>query len=364
MKKTLAWIAVGLAISILAIALTLGGHSREQVLIKLLMLVPDAPSTVSARYVEPSATTVLAPGEKIKALFKKNISESYVLQRLGDQTYWFQARFYGALFLVGDDGVLAFDPPEHHGKEMLAAIRAVTDKPITTVVYSYYHADHIAGAKIFIEENRAAGITTKIVSSSATAAKMARLESTLPRPTETIPWPRGQFKFENTVIELHGFEHAAHTSDHGIWYIPSEKIAHVPDLINPDQPPFTGFADAETFVEYESNINQLDNLDWVYLSGGHGNVGAKADVVFHKTYVSDLKQAVHTAIEQTPVGAGINPLSVLNINSHTPIYTAWLEEIAKRAADIMRPKYGQYYGFEAGMARNAMLITLTYNGFK
>lgn len=360
-SKLLAWFIT----VTFGVAITGCGFDQEKAKIWLVTRSPEAPSTVQARYAEPSAVRPLAPGDKVDSLFKRNLpADGFVLQRLTDRSYWFQARFYGTLFHVGDKGVLLFDPPENRGRQLLAAIRSVTDKPVSTVVYSYYHADHIADARFFIEENTKSGRKTRVIASSATRTKMQRLNSALPLPAETVDWPRGSFQFEDIQVELHGFEHAAHTSDHGIWYLPSEKIAHVLDLVNPDQPPFTGFADAETFVEYESNLDQLDRLGWVFLSGGHGNIGSKADVAFHRRYTSDLKQAVKTAIEQTPVGAGVGTLSLFRINSHTPLYTAWLEEVAKRAAELMRPKYGQYYGFEAGVIRNAMLVTLSQNGFK
>lgn len=341
------------------------GFNLEQAKIWLVTRSPEPPSTVQARYVEPSAARPLVAGEKVDSLFKRNLpADGFVLQRLTGRSFWFQSRFYGTLFYVGNKGVLLFDPPENRGPQLLAAIHSVTDKPVSTIVYSYYHADHIGDARVFIEDNNRAGRKTRVLASSATQAKMLRLNSVLPLPTETVDWPRGSFQFEDILVELHGFEHAAHTSDHSIWYLPTEKIAHVLDLVNPDQPPFTRFADAETFIEYESNLNQLDKLDWVFLSGGHGNIGSKADVAFHRRYTVDLKQAVKTAIMQTPVGAGIGPLSLFRMNSHTPLYTAWQDEVAKRAADLMRPKYGQYYGFETGVIRNAVLVALSQNGFK
>ena len=40
------------------------------------------PSTVGARYVDPSAEDILPPGTKIGDLFPRNMSQPYVLQRL------------------------------------------------------------------------------------------------------------------------------------------------------------------------------------------------------------------------------------------------------------------------------------------
>lgn len=64
------------------------------------------PSPVNARYVEPSAKDILKPGTKIGDLFRRNMTERYVLQRLTPRTWWVQAFNYGRLFHVGDRGVL------------------------------------------------------------------------------------------------------------------------------------------------------------------------------------------------------------------------------------------------------------------
>ena len=82
----------------------------------------EAPSTVEARYVEPSAKTPIKPGEKIDSLFTRNMKQPYVLQRLTDRSYYFQRLFYSTTFYVGDRGVLLFDALEGRGSQLLKAI--------------------------------------------------------------------------------------------------------------------------------------------------------------------------------------------------------------------------------------------------
>lgn len=110
--------------------------------------VAEAPSPVNATYVAPSATTVLAPDAKIGQLFTLNSTRPYILQRLTKRTYWFSSGHYATTFYVGSRGVLLFDPLEGHGAQILQAIAEVTKLPVTAVVYSHDHADHIADAAI------------------------------------------------------------------------------------------------------------------------------------------------------------------------------------------------------------------------
>jgi glyoxylase-like metal-dependent hydrolase (beta-lactamase superfamily II) len=323
--------------------------------------VPAAPSTVKAVYVDPSAARTLQPGEKIGGLYARNTTQDYVLQRLTQRTYWVQSQHYGTVFHVGDKGVLLFDALEGKSRQIKQAIAEVTKLPISALVYSHGHADHIGDAKIYVEDAAKAGVKLRVIASTATAAKMAFLKSALPKPTETVAWPSGAFKFEGLTVALHGFERAAHTDDHGIWLLSGEKVAHLPDLINPDQPPFWAFAGSETFVYYEANLEQLAKLDWTYLSGGHGNVGSKADIGFYRTFIADLKLAVGKALGEVSWGVGVDASKT---NAHTPFLPAWLNAVAKHATDQLRPKYGQYYGFEAATPRNAEMVAFAMSGYK
>lgn len=351
-QKHTSWLAV---LSLAALFLSAAAFAQP------MAPVSEAPSTVGASYVEPSAIRALQPGEKIDRLYTRNATQDYVLQRLTPRTYWFQRQYYGTIFYVGDKGVLLFDPLDGRSEHIRKAIAEVTKLPLTTIVYSHNHADHIGDAKTFAEAATKAGITLRIIASKATADKMAFLKSAHPKPTETVAWPRDSFKFEGLTVELHGFERAAHADDHGIWLLVGEKVAHLPDHVNPDQPPFWAFAGSENFAYYESNLEQLAKLDWTFLNGGHGNVGAKADVEFYRAFLSDLKQAVGKALGEVAWGTGVDASTV---NAHTPFLPAWLEAVAKNATAALRPKYGSYYGFEAAAPRNAEMVAMAMFSYR
>jgi hypothetical protein len=113
---------------------------------------PEAPSTVGASYVEPSAKTPIKPGEKIEGLFTRNMKHPYVLQRLTDRSYFFQRFFYSTTFYVGETGVLLLDALEGRGPQLLQAIREVTPLPVTMIVYSHFHVDHVGGGQFWVDE--------------------------------------------------------------------------------------------------------------------------------------------------------------------------------------------------------------------
>lgn len=314
--------------------------------------VREAPSTTGARYVEPSAQTTIMPGDKLGDLFTRNMSQPYVLQRLTQRSYYIQRAFYSTTFYVGDTGVLLFDAPQGRGGHLLKAIREVTPLPVTTLVYSHFHADHVGDAAFWINEARKAGvITLQIVATQATAEKMAFMNSRLPKPTLVLSKMTDSFTFEKVTAEVHRFAHPAHTDDHSLWLLKEEKVLHSPDLLNLDQLPMMGFAVSDTIVYHESNIREAAALDWDYFNGVHGNIGSKQDVEFQLMFLDDLCRSTLEARQQEPFTEHMNPAA----NNHAAFSRSQREAITTRVIEAMRPKYGRMYGFDASMPANVEL---------
>lgn len=213
------------------------------------------------------------------------MSQHYILQKNGERTYYVQRYFYSTTFYVGDKGVLLFDAPEGRGKYLLQAIRDVTPLPVTALVYSHYHVDHIGDSPFWNDEAKKEGVNLRIIASKATAEKMQFMNSRLPVATQVLSKKDDQFKFEKQTIELHRFVKAGHTDDHSVWLLKQEKVAHSPDLLNPDQLPMMGFAVSDTLVYHDSNLRQVEMLDWKYFIGGHGNIGSHDDFKFQLSFL-------------------------------------------------------------------------------
>lgn len=311
----------------------------------------EAPSTVSADYVEPSATVPIKPGVKIEALFTRNMKQPYILQRLTDRSYFFQRAFYSTVFYVGDEGVLLFDALEGRGTQLLQAIREVTPLPVTTIVYSHFHVDHVGDGKFWIDEARKAGKDLRIVASKATADKMTFMSSRLPKPTLVLPDRKDTFSFDKLTVELHRFEKPAHSDDHAAWLLKEERIAHSPDLLNPDQLPMLGFAVSDTVVYHENNLREVMGLDWLHFVGGHGNVGSKADFEFQVGFLGDLVAATREARSAEAFSKHMSPSE----NNHAAFARSQRNAIIKRVTEQLRPKYGRMYGYDASMAYNTEL---------
>ena len=76
-------------------------------------------------------------------------AKGYLVQQIRDHLYWVTDGGYNTMFLVTDKGVIAVDAPPTLGKNYLKAIAEVTNKPVTYVIYSHAHIDHIGAAGMF-----------------------------------------------------------------------------------------------------------------------------------------------------------------------------------------------------------------------
>ncbi|OIZ16013.1 MBL fold metallo-hydrolase [Escherichia coli] len=305
-------------------------------------------STVNASYVEPSAEKIIPPSDKLNNLFERNMSQPYILQKIGERTYYVQRYFYSTTFYVGDKGVLLFDAPEGRGKYLLQAIRDVTPLPVTALVYSHYHVDHIGDSPFWNDEAKKEGVNLRIIASKATAEKMQFMNSRLPVATQVLSKKDDQFKFEKQTIELHRFVKAGHTDDHSVWLLKQEKVAHSPDLLNPDQLPMMGFAVSDTLVYHDSNLRQVEMLDWKYFIGGHGNIGSHDDFKFQRQFLNDLRDTTIKVRKEESFGKFMNKTA----NNHADFARAQREAIIKKVTEVLRPKYGHMYGYDASMPAN------------
>nr|WP_052906567.1 MBL fold metallo-hydrolase [Escherichia coli] len=276
------------------------------------------------------------------------MAQPYILQKIGERTYYVQRYFYSTTFYVGDKGVLLFDAPEGRGKYLLQAIRDVTPLPVTALVYSHYHVDHIGDSPFWNDEAKKEGVNLRIIASKATAEKMQFMNSRLPVATQVLSKKDDQFKFEKQTIELHRFVKAGHTDDHSVWLLKQEKVAHSPDLLNPDQLPMMGFAVSDTLVYHDSNLRQVEMLDWKYFIGGHGNIGSHDDFKFQRQFLNDLRDTTIKVRKEESFGKFMNKMA----NNHADFARAQREAIIKKVTEVLRPKYGHMYGYDASMPAN------------
>src|SRR6478735_6862535 len=100
-----------------------------------LLLALGATAAMAAAPLPDVAKGVAIPPDK-----------GYSVKEIKDGLYWVTEGVYDTMFLTTGKGVIVVDAPPSFGDKLLKAVSEVTKEPITYVIYSHAHADHIGGA--------------------------------------------------------------------------------------------------------------------------------------------------------------------------------------------------------------------------
>ncbi|WP_249937156.1 MBL fold metallo-hydrolase [Roseateles sp. DAIF2] len=196
-------------------------------------------------------------------------------------------------------------------RELLARLKTLgpADKPLTHVILTHYHADHIYGLQVF----KAAGAqilaherAREYLNSDTAALRLrASIEEGLVEPgTRLVPadrWIDGE-----TTLTLGGLAlqlipvGPAHTpEDLGIW-LPADKLLFAGDLVFRGRVPFVGQADSRRWV---ASLDRLLARPAAIVVPGHGpaSTEARQDLLLTRDYLAFLRASMgRAAREMTP----------------------------------------------------------------
>jgi glyoxylase-like metal-dependent hydrolase (beta-lactamase superfamily II) len=268
--------------------------------------------------------------------------KGYLVQEIRDHLYWVTDGSYNAMFLVTDKGVVAVDAPLSIGKNYLKAIAEVTDKPVTYVIYSHAHIDHIGAAGIFPKN-------ATFIAQQETAAELQRAKS-VARNASMVPLiPTVTFSKNYTLqignqtlkLDYYGVNHLPGNI---FIYAPKQKVLMLVDIIFPGWIPFPYLAIAKDTAGFiTAHDIALNNYDFDTIVAGHlTRLGTRNDVIIQKEFVSDLEKAAATANQEvlfskiaSQVGHFDNPWA---------IFSTYIDAINKQCEDEMLPKWQSRLG--------------------
>jgi glyoxylase-like metal-dependent hydrolase (beta-lactamase superfamily II) len=226
-------------------------------------------------------------------------AKGYRLEKLGEGLYMITDNVYQSMFMVYESGVVVVDAPPGYAAHIVDGIREVSDKPITHLVYSHSHADHIAGA-------RALGKVPTIIAHEETKRLLAR-DNDPNRPLPTVTFgERFSLKAGSQVLEL-SYHGDAHEPGNIFIYAPAQKTLMVVDMVFPGWMPWRRFAVAHDVPGYFAQMEEIRKIPFETLVGGHvARTGTHADVDRQIAFMSDLKTAAAKALAATKPGEGLD----------------------------------------------------------
>ena len=261
-------------------------------------------------------------------------AKGYRLQDLGKGLYMITDNAIQSMFLVYDRGVVVIDAPQNLAAFIPKAIAEVGDKPITHLIYSHSHADHIGGAK-------ALGGHPIIIAHEETLRLLKRdADPNRPLPTVTFS-DKYTLHVGNQVLEL-SYHGNAHEPGNIFIYATAQRVLMVVDIVFPGWMPWRRFALAQDIPGYFAQVEEIRKMDWDTFVGGHvARTGTQADVDIQAEFNNDVKQAAATALATTKPGEGLNPLDK---NNPWAFFDHYIDRVAAQCVNTLTPKWSTKLG--------------------
>ncbi len=210
-------------------------------------------------------------------------------------------------FIVTGQGVVVIDAlgSPALARQLVAAIRKITPQPITHVIVTHYHADHVYGLQVF--KALGARILAHGSARSYLNSDTARLRLQASRQ-ELAPWvdantalveadewldTEREFKIGEIQLQI---KHVgpAHTPEDLVVYLPQQQLLFAGDLVFRARIPFVGQADSRRWI---TALDGLLAIDARLIVPGHGPVSesAREDMQLTRDYLSYLRSAMGQA---------------------------------------------------------------------
>jgi len=241
------------------------------------------------------------PQPSANALMVTKLKDNlYVLKGGGGNT---------SVFITGTGVVVVDSKNPGWGQPILEKIKTLTDKPVTTLINTHTHGDHVSG-------NVAFPATVDIVVQANTAENMKKMIPNSTAADQTVPkqtifqenggkgLPKRTFKDKMTLgkgadeVDLFYFGRG-HTNGDAWVLFPAIRVLHAADIFSGKNIPLLDANNGGSAVEIGNSLDKAANtLNGKYdtIVTGHANEMTPADLKeyaqFNRDFVAEVKAAI------------------------------------------------------------------------
>jgi glyoxylase-like metal-dependent hydrolase (beta-lactamase superfamily II) len=280
-------------------------------------------------------------------------ARGYLVEELRGGAWWLTDGDYQALLVTSAEGTAVVDAPPSLAPHLPAAVAEVSSAPVTRLVYSHSHHDHIGAAHLF---------------GDATVIGHAEVATTLRRrddPRRPVPDVTFQDRLtvevgdQQLVLEYRGPNHEPGNS---FIHLPRQRILMLVDVVVPGWVPFTRLGVATDVPGFLAAHEQALGYDFDILVAGHlTRLGTRQDVEVQRDYVLDVKAACERA--RTSISA-VEIIQETGLEDRWRFARTYFDRLASHAADEVVPRWvGRLGGVRAFTQDHcaAMLMALAHD---
>jgi glyoxylase-like metal-dependent hydrolase (beta-lactamase superfamily II) len=258
-------------------------------------------------------------------------AKGYRIQKLGKDLYMITDNALQCMFMIYEKGVVLMDAPEPLAQYIPSAIAEVTNKPITHLIYSHSHADHIGGAG-----SLKLGKQAIIIAHDETNRLLIRANDPA-RPVPTVSFKdKYTLKVGSQTLEL-SYHGNAHEPGNIFIYAPAQRTLMVVDIIFPGWVPWRRFALAQDIPGYFHQVEEINKMDWDIMVCGHVNrTGTHADVALQLEFINDIRNTTRQALKSTKFIDGVNPADKGN---PWAVFDDYIDRVVIQCVNALTPKW-------------------------
>jgi len=255
--------------------------------------------------------------------FSAVAAESGGMRQLDDGVYMFSENHYVSIIVVGDDGVLVTDPAfPQRAESMKTAIADVTNKPVTHIVLTHEHYDHVGGTEVF------PGARVFCHRSCQAVFDLDVLGIT-PRKVDV---EFGDFLSIDVgkTVELHNLGPADGFASTMV-FLPAERIAYTADLYEVRSLTNQMWMDDDNYLAIRRVLRALLDMNLTHAVNAHSDDTSVRAVEESLAFVDDLYQLVLGEIQNAMQSGG--PVAVIT-------------SLEKWQNELKLPKYADWAGYD------------------
>lgn len=281
----------------------------------------------------------------------------------GSGVWWVTEGSHQAMFVTTGEGVILIDAPPVFGPRLAAAIASVTDEPVTHLIYSHAHADHISGAGQFPN-------VTAVLATAGAAAALERAQTagrgTPPfgvlvgggpaPPVTRIVEDGDSLTVGDQTLRFVRLP-TSHTDGDLMVLMPRHRIAMTVDMVWAGWIPFEALGEAQDVGGYLAAQDAILAQEWDVMVSGHvGRLATRQDVETNRAYVRDLIGSVLGALQSVSYQD-----AAARAGYENPFLTVetYFDMVARTAADEVEGRWvGRLGGADVWTYSNARAVMM------
>jgi len=222
--------------------------------------------------------------------------------------YYFKNGSYNSLVVATDEGTVVVDPNGSTAQKLRDNLPALTDQPVTHLIFSHSHGDHASGGDVYGEDVQA-------IAQSNAPAKLGGVSLDVQFDQDH------SFQLGENTIEL-TYLGPGDEEDMIATVVRPENVVFLVDVAAPERMFYTSFG-GENVEGWYQQILTAEALDFDIFVPGHGRVGDHEDLTNIRLYLEELRADVLKGLQAGKSEDQLVEELTYPEHSHWQQYDAW-----------------------------------------